>query len=136
MASEWFYTRDGKTKSGPVSSAQLKALVRSGRLLPTDVVWRPGMCRWIPASGVKGLFSSASAAAKPPPLAPPVPTKNGGGAPPVELAAGPGEGGSLASRSVRFILGQPTGVLAAGAALFGIFAGCGFFLVSGMFSRH
>ena len=26
MASEWFYTRDGKSKAGPVSSAQLKAL--------------------------------------------------------------------------------------------------------------
>jgi len=48
MASEWFYTRDGKSKAGPVASAQLKALARSGQLLPTDMVWKEGMAQWKP----------------------------------------------------------------------------------------
>ena len=52
MASEWLYTRDGKTKSGPVSSAQLKALVRSGQLLPTDMVRKAGMAQWTPVAQV------------------------------------------------------------------------------------
>jgi hypothetical protein len=43
MASEWFYTRDGKTKIGPVSSAQLQAHGKSGQLRPTDMLWREGM---------------------------------------------------------------------------------------------
>ena len=43
MASEWFYTRDGKTKIGPVSSVQLQALAKSGQFRPTDMLWREGM---------------------------------------------------------------------------------------------
>jgi hypothetical protein len=60
MASEWFYTRDGKTKIGPVSSAQLQALANSGQLLPTDLVWKEGMARWTAASNINGLFSWAA----------------------------------------------------------------------------
>jgi len=58
MASEWFYTRDGKSKAGPVSSAQLLVLARSGQLLPTDMVWKEGMAQWMPASRIKRLFPS------------------------------------------------------------------------------
>jgi hypothetical protein len=57
MAAELFYTRDGDINSGPVSSAQLKALARSGKLRPTDMVWREGMAKWTPGTKVKGLFN-------------------------------------------------------------------------------
>ena len=53
-----FYTRDGKGKSGPISSAQLQALAKSGQLQPADMVWKEGMAKWTPASKIKGLFSS------------------------------------------------------------------------------
>jgi serine/threonine protein kinase len=60
MASELFYTHDGKSTAGPVSSAQLQTLAKSGQLLPTDMVWREGMAQWTSASEIKGLFLSAS----------------------------------------------------------------------------
>jgi hypothetical protein len=64
MASEWFYTRD-HTSYGPVSSAQLQALARSGQLSPTDVVWLPGMAKWTPASKIPGLFSTVADPGRP-----------------------------------------------------------------------
>ena len=56
MASEWFYANDSKKKSGPVSTAQLQALARSGQLQPADLVWRDGMAQWTSASKINGLF--------------------------------------------------------------------------------
>jgi hypothetical protein len=38
MPSAWFYTRDGKSKSGPVSSAHLQVLAKSGQVRPPDMV--------------------------------------------------------------------------------------------------
>ena len=32
MAAQWYYSHDGKTKGGPVSAAELKALARSAVL--------------------------------------------------------------------------------------------------------
>src|SRR5438105_9708654 len=70
MSPGWFYTRDGKSKSGPFSSAQLQALARSGQLQPTDMLWKEGMARWLPAREIKGLFSSISTTAHPPAVVP------------------------------------------------------------------
>ncbi|MGH9556867.1 MAG: GYF domain-containing protein [Terriglobales bacterium] len=42
MSQEWFYTKDGKTKVGPVSSAELQGLAKSGQLLPTDMILKQG----------------------------------------------------------------------------------------------
>ena len=66
MADEWFYTQQGQ-QQGPVSAGQLKQLAISGRLLPTDLVWKEGMANWVPASSTRGLFpqSPASGAAAP-----------------------------------------------------------------------
>src|SRR5262249_30041659 len=69
MASEWFYTRDGKSKAGPVSSAQLQALAKSEQLLPTDMVWKKDLVKWIPASTIKGLFPSRPCVSAPHPSA-------------------------------------------------------------------
>lgn len=60
MATEWHVSRNGKTK-GPFSSSQLKALADSGKLLPSDLLWKEGMKEPAPASSLKGLFAAASA---------------------------------------------------------------------------
>jgi hypothetical protein len=67
----WYYAKD-EQQHGPVTPAQLKSLSNSGKLLPTDLVWKEGMGDWAPASDVKGLFTFV-------PVPPP---------PPADLAAG------------------------------------------------
>ena len=62
MAQEWFYTKDNKS-NGPVSSAALQALVKSGQLLSTDMVCKAGADHWTPASTIKGLFPNAQSTA-------------------------------------------------------------------------
>lgn len=83
--SAWYYTKDGKTKIGPVTAAQLKELARSGQLGPTDMVRREDMPKWMPASRVQGIFPANDQAAPPPtpskpvpppPLPPPAPEEN------------------------------------------------------------
>lgn len=59
MAQEWFYTRDGKEKIGPLSSSALKGLARSGKLLPTDIVYKAGASHGKPAAKIKGLFDTS-----------------------------------------------------------------------------
>jgi len=56
MATEWFYTREGK-KTGPLSSSGLKALADSGKLLPTDLIWKEGMAKPRPAGEIPKLFT-------------------------------------------------------------------------------
>jgi hypothetical protein len=58
MATDWYYSKNG-SKHGPVASAELKALARAGKLLPTDLIWKEGMSSWKPATKVKGLFAAA-----------------------------------------------------------------------------
>jgi hypothetical protein len=66
---EWYYTKDGRTRVGPVATDQLRTLAESRALLPTDMVMREGMRRWLPAAKIKGLFPGGTApAAVPPPL--------------------------------------------------------------------
>ena len=61
MAGEWYYAK-GKQKHGPFTEAQLKELAASGDLLPTDMVWKPGMQAWTKASSLEGIIPG------PPPL--------------------------------------------------------------------
>ncbi len=44
-AGQWYYARDGQ-QSGPVSESDLRDFVASGRLGPSDLVWKPGMGSW------------------------------------------------------------------------------------------
>ncbi len=67
MSSKWFWAHDGK-KHGPVESMEIHALARSGRLLPTDLIWKEGLADWVEARKVKGLFPN-----QPPALPPRVP---------------------------------------------------------------
>lgn len=72
MASEWMYAQEGK-QYGPVSSSQLKALAESGKLKPTDLVWKDGMAQWAAASKLQNLFTPTTPLVAPS-AAPPVPT--------------------------------------------------------------
>lgn len=59
MAQEWYYQQNGQ-KHGPISGADLKQLVVAGKLQPTDLIWKEGMAKWVPARSVKGLFPAAA----------------------------------------------------------------------------
>jgi hypothetical protein len=59
MANDWHYTLNGQQAGAPIPAVQLKQLAVSGQLKPTDLVWQDGMTDWVPASSIKGLFSSA-----------------------------------------------------------------------------
>lgn len=64
METQWYYTEQGQP-FGPVSPEQLKELVKSGRLQPSDLVWKVGMAKWLAASQVKGLFPETTQAPVP-----------------------------------------------------------------------
>jgi|SRR5579862_4296321 len=51
-----FYVERGAKKAGPFSTAQLKGLAASGRLQPTDAIWKEGMDKPVLAAKVKNLF--------------------------------------------------------------------------------
>jgi hypothetical protein len=67
MADQWYFAR-GKEKFGPFTAAKLKELAAQGRLLPTDMLHKEGMPKWVPASSVKGLFAANSVVKSPPAL--------------------------------------------------------------------
>ncbi len=52
---EWYWMKDGQ-KHGPVDTADLKQLARTGQLQPTDTIWREGLPNWVSASKAKGLY--------------------------------------------------------------------------------
>jgi hypothetical protein len=51
---DWHFSRDGD-KAGPVSVIALQKLALSGKLSPTDLVWKAGMPNWRPASTIPVL---------------------------------------------------------------------------------
>ena len=52
MSSEWYCTIDGQ-KQGPMGSAQLKQLAQSGKLRSSDMIWKAGMDKWVPATSTE-----------------------------------------------------------------------------------
>jgi hypothetical protein len=73
---EWYYTKDGRTRVGPVATDQLRKLVESRALRPADMVMREGMRRWLPAAKIEGLFPGGDG---PDGSAAPAPGQGGGG---------------------------------------------------------
>ena len=57
---EWYYSKNDE-KIGPISSNDLKQLANSGKLKPSDLVWKQDWSEWKPAKNIKGLFAVASA---------------------------------------------------------------------------
>lgn len=55
MAEQWYYTRN-KQQQGPVSPEQLRQLAGAGQIGPSDMVWKDGMEKWMPANQIAGLF--------------------------------------------------------------------------------
>jgi hypothetical protein len=55
MAAEWFYADQGQ-QCGPVTFEELQRRATAGQLRPSDLVWRPGLDEWLPASSQPGLF--------------------------------------------------------------------------------
>lgn len=42
---EWYYGKNGQ-QQGPVDLEQIRSLLASGQLSPTDLVWKEGMANW------------------------------------------------------------------------------------------
>ena len=55
MESMWHYVKNGTEKLGPVPESELKSLVDSGRINPTDLVWSEGMTDWQPYNTLPAL---------------------------------------------------------------------------------
>ncbi|NLF73556.1 MAG: DUF4339 domain-containing protein [Candidatus Anammoximicrobium sp.] len=66
----WFFA-DGDVERGPVTEAQLRALIGTGNLTPESLIWKEGMDYWTPAGEIPGLFDQPGPATPPPtPAAP------------------------------------------------------------------
>lgn len=64
----WHYSRNGK-QVGPVTAADLKRLASTGKLSPTDLIWKEGWEDWKQAGSIKGLFADVLPSKPvPPPL--------------------------------------------------------------------
>src|SRR5262245_8829713 len=57
MADRYFYSQD-ETPFGPFSATELRKLAASGRIRPTDPVWKEGHRQSVPAARVRNLFAS------------------------------------------------------------------------------
>jgi hypothetical protein len=69
--SNWFYSTDGKQKTGPVTTSHLQQLARSGQLRPTDMLWQEGMPKWKQAATAQDIFPDTHVLARPIHQAPP-----------------------------------------------------------------
>lgn len=55
MANQWYYAQNGQ-QFGPLPGEQLRNMLSSGALRPTDLVWSDGLPAWMPASQVPALM--------------------------------------------------------------------------------
>jgi hypothetical protein len=55
----WFYAKNG-SQQGPVATEALKAMLASGEISPSDLIWRDGMSDWTPAGRVAEIASVAA----------------------------------------------------------------------------
>lgn len=53
-----WYIAQNRQRLGPFSATQLQQLAQIGQLRATDMVFRDGTSRWVPASSVPGLFQT------------------------------------------------------------------------------
>ena len=71
---QWYYVKNGQ-RQGPASTDQIKQLLASGQLQPSDLAWKEGMSQWVAAGTITEL-SQAQAKSSPqlPPSVPAVPS--------------------------------------------------------------
>ncbi len=58
---QWFYARD-KQRVGPMSFQQMQHLAATGQLMPSDMVHRDGLAKWVAAGSLPGLFPVTTSA--------------------------------------------------------------------------
>src|SRR3954447_1590058 len=58
MALQWYYASQGK-QWGPIADPQLRQMIATRALQPTDMVWTQGWPQWVPAGSVPSLFPPA-----------------------------------------------------------------------------
>ncbi len=61
MPREWLYRQPGGSDEGPVTSRQLRQLVKEGRVLPDTLVFTNEIGRWVEAKRIARLFAEAPA---------------------------------------------------------------------------
>lgn len=64
MAGGWYYA-SGDERLGPFSGERMKELAASGKILPTDLVWKAGIDTGVLASRITNLFALVPAVAMP-----------------------------------------------------------------------
>jgi GYF domain 2 len=87
MTDQWYYW-SGSDIIGPFSGTALADLAATGKVLPTDIVWREGVERGVPAGQVRNLFPAAPSDSAPPAQAAP-PSPGPADSPPVSQPAAP-----------------------------------------------
>ena len=55
MATEWYYLKNGE-KVGPISSTELKNLAVKQEIMPSDLIWKEGLEKWVAAKSVDNLI--------------------------------------------------------------------------------
>lgn len=103
---QWFIMRNGQ-QAGPYTVEQIRAMLGTLELAPTDMAWREGMAGWSPISTVLATSPPPppSAAPPPPPFANAPPSYAG------VPAAAPGRPGAQKSRIAYVVLAIALGWL-------------------------
>jgi hypothetical protein len=57
MATEWYYLKNGE-KVGPISSTELKNLAVKQEIMPSDLIWKEGLEKWVAAKSVDNLIEN------------------------------------------------------------------------------
>jgi hypothetical protein len=60
MPGEWFLARVGHETIGPITAQQLRQMAVQGEVRPADLVWRPGLAKWVSAGQIKGLLQATA----------------------------------------------------------------------------
>lgn len=63
----WYLSRGGK-QHGPYSGPEILRLAELGKLLTSDLVWKPGFESWKPVHSISGLLKPPANGETPPPL--------------------------------------------------------------------
>jgi hypothetical protein len=88
MTRQWYYAQNGQ-QLGPVSGEQLRAMLVSGSVRPTDLVWTDSLPAWTPASQVPALLPAPAPAPAPVYVPPPAPAPVYTPPPPAQAAPAP-----------------------------------------------
>ena len=59
----WFYSKDGQERQGPLAESELKRLLAAGQLPSSTMVWSEGFANWTSATSVTELQPDVSPAA-------------------------------------------------------------------------